>query len=38
VVRRTRFDRAVSGIIGHDDQSFERALRRFEKKCARAGV
>ena len=28
----------VSEIIIHDDENFERALRRFRKKCERAGI
>jgi small subunit ribosomal protein S21 len=28
----------VSEIIIHDDENFERALRRFKKKCERAGI
>src|SRR5947207_7594793 len=30
--------RAVSEIIIHDDENFERALRRFKKKCEKAGI
>ena len=25
-------------IVIHDDESFERALRRFKKKCEKAGI
>ena len=25
-------------IVIHDDESFERALKRFKKKCERAGI
>ena len=25
-------------VIIHDDESFERALRRFKKKCEKAGI
>jgi small subunit ribosomal protein S21 len=25
-------------IIIHEDESFDRALRRFKKKCERAGI
>ncbi|HEX4574327.1 MAG TPA: 30S ribosomal protein S21 [Gemmatimonadales bacterium] len=25
-------------VILHDDESFERALRRFKKKCDKAGI
>lgn len=28
----------MSEIIIHDDENFERALRRFKKKCEKAGV
>lgn len=28
----------MSEIIIHDDENFERALRRFKKKCERAGI
>lgn len=28
----------MSEIIIHDDESFERALRRFKRKCERAGI
>ena len=28
----------VSEVIIHDDENFERALRRFKKKCERAGI
>jgi len=28
----------VSEIIIHDDETFERALRRFKKKCEKAGI
>ena len=28
----------MSEIIVHDDENFERALRRFRKKCERAGI
>ena len=30
--------RAVSEIIIHDDENFERALKRFKKKCEKAGI
>ena len=37
--RATRRGRGfVSEIIIHDDENFERALRRFKKKCERAGI
>ena len=29
---------AVSEIIIQDDENFERALRRFKKKCEKAGI
>jgi small subunit ribosomal protein S21 len=25
-------------VIIHDDESFERALKRFKKKCEKAGI
>ena len=25
-------------VVIHDDESFERALRRFKKKCEKAGI
>jgi small subunit ribosomal protein S21 len=25
-------------IVIHDDESFERALKRFKKKCEKAGI
>jgi small subunit ribosomal protein S21 len=28
----------VSDVIIHDDESFERALKRFKKKCDKAGI
>lgn len=28
----------VSEVIIHDDENFERALRRFKKKCEKAGI
>jgi small subunit ribosomal protein S21 len=28
----------VSEIIIHDDENFERALRRFKKRCEKAGI
>lgn len=28
----------MTGVIIHDDENFERALRRFKKKCERAGI
>ena len=28
----------MSGIVIHDDESFERALKRFKKKCEKAGI
>jgi small subunit ribosomal protein S21 len=30
--------RALSEIIIQDDENFERALRRFKKKCEKAGI
>lgn len=28
----------MSEVIIHDDENFERALRRFKKKCEKAGI
>lgn len=28
----------MSEIVIHDDESFERALKRFKKKCEKAGI
>jgi len=28
----------MSEVVIHDDESFERALRRFKKKCEKAGI
>ncbi|MHB1223139.1 MAG: 30S ribosomal protein S21 [Gemmatimonadaceae bacterium] len=28
----------MSEIIIHDDENFERALRRFKKSCEKAGI
>ena len=28
----------MSEIIIHDDENFERALKRFKKKCEKAGI
>ena len=28
----------MTGVIIHDDENFERALRRFKKKCEEAGI
>jgi len=28
----------MTEVIIHDDENFERALRRFKKKCERAGI
>ena len=30
--------RSMSEVIIHDDESFERALKRFKKKCEKAGI
>ena len=30
--------RAMPEVIIHDDESFERALKRFKKKCEKAGI
>ena len=29
---------AMPEVIIHDDESFERALKRFKKKCEKAGI
>ena len=28
----------MSEITNHDDENFERALKRFKKKCEKAGI
>jgi small subunit ribosomal protein S21 len=28
----------LSEVIIHEDENFERALRRFKKKCEKAGI
>jgi small subunit ribosomal protein S21 len=28
----------MSEIVIHDDENFERALKRFKKKCEKAGI
>jgi small subunit ribosomal protein S21 len=28
----------LSEVIIHDDENFERALKRFKKKCEKAGI
>ena len=30
--------RTMPEVIIHDDESFERALKRFKKKCEKAGI
>ncbi len=30
--------RGMPEVVIHDDESFERALRRFKKKCEKAGI
>ena len=37
-IRRKEGHRALSEIIIHDDENFERALKRFKKKCEKAGI
>ena len=37
-VRREGEHGKVSEVIIHDDENFERALRRFKKKCEKAGI
>jgi len=29
---------SMSEVIIHDDENFERALKRFKKKCEKAGI
>lgn len=33
-----REDARLSEVIIHDDENFERALKRFKKKCEKAGI
>lgn len=28
----------MSEVVLHDDENFERALKRFKKKCEKAGI
>jgi len=28
----------MTEVVIHDDESFDRALRRFKKKCEKAGI
>ena len=28
----------MAEVVIHDDESFERALKRFKKKCEKAGI
>ena len=28
----------MTEVVIHDDESFERALKRFKKKCEKAGI
>lgn len=28
----------MSEVVIHDDENFERALKRFKKKCEKAGI
>ncbi len=28
----------MSEVVIHEDESFERALKRFKKKCEKAGI
>ncbi len=28
----------MAEVVVYDDESFERALRRFKKKCEKAGI
>jgi small subunit ribosomal protein S21 len=34
----TEGNRFLSEVIIHDDENFERALKRFKKKCEKAGI
>ena len=34
----TQGNRFLSEVIIHDDENFERALKRFKKKCEKAGI
>jgi small subunit ribosomal protein S21 len=34
----SQLPRAMPEVIIHDDESFERALKRFKKKCEKAGI
>ena len=35
---RHSYSESMSEVVIHDDESFERALRRFKKKCEKAGI
>jgi len=35
---RHRYPEGMPEVVIHDDESFERALRRFKKKCEKAGI
>jgi small subunit ribosomal protein S21 len=37
-VPSTRRVQRLSEVIIHDDESFDRALKRFKKKCEKAGI
>ena len=36
--RRHKGEEPLSEVIIRDDENFERALRRFKKKCEKAGI
>ena len=37
-LRPPQLARSMPEVIIHDDESFERALKRFKKKCEKAGI
>lgn len=38
MTRHSRGEVSLSEIIIHEDENFERALKRFKKKCEKAGI
>lgn len=36
--RHPRGETSLSEVIIHEDENFERALKRFKKKCEKAGI
>jgi len=38
LTRHSRGEVSLSEIIIHEDENFERALKRFKKKCEKAGI